>query len=421
MARAERVAPVLDPHTRGLIEILNLNPTDSHAQELLEIQIQAAEVNAESLNDPLIQNCPPRGSLLISEPSICMGRMSSDEPLPWPISRVPSGAIGTGPPGSTKTTLFIWAGIQMVMYGLLVLVFDIKGSWRKLADYALLGGKVTVLNVRDLMLSVLQPPPSVEQNEWYNRFTRVFALAYGRFSAQRLLRDIIERVSASCPRGIYLTPRILIDQLENFKARNAREREYVPSLLWVLKDICNNFGEAFEFTSSDFFEKLFKQSGRLVIIEDCGLPSEHWNFIIALFLEWIFAFRRNNPTQRQYEIAFVLEDATSLLDAQRDRETPGGVSLIAQNLNLCREMRIGIIPVVHSLRQISPKILADVESLFVCSLRGDDIYLAQRILGITAQQAEALRVNPRGTACALCPSVWPHAVMIHYPPLPENL
>ena len=305
------------------------------------------------------------------------------------------------------------------MYGLLVLVFDIKGSWRKLADYALLGGKVTVLNVRDLMLSVLQPPPSVEQNEWYNRFTRVFALAYGRFSAQRLLRDIIERVSASCPRGIYLTPRILIDQLERFRARNAREREYVPSLLWVLRDICNNFGEAFEYTSSDFFKKLFEQPGRLVIVEDCGLPAEHWNFLAALFLEWIFAYRRNNPTQRQYEIAFVLEDATSLLDAQRDRETPGGVSLIAQNLNLCREMRIGIIPVVHSLRQISPKILADIESFFVCSLRGDDIVLAQRILGITAQQAEALRVNPRGTACALCPSVWPHAVMINYPPLPE--
>ena len=419
MARAERVAPVLDPHTRGLIEILNLNPTDSHAQELLEIQIQAAEVNAESLNDPLIQNCPSQGSLQITEPSICMGQMSTGESLPWPISRVPSGGLISGPPGSTKSTLIIWGAMQMVLCGLLVLVFDIKGTWRRLADYSLLAGKVTVFTVRDLTLSLLQPPSGVEQNEWHNRFTRVFALAYGRFSAQRLLRDIIERVSASCPRGIYLTPRILIDQLENFKARNAREREYVPSLLWVLKDMLNHFKDVFEYTSSDFFEKLFGQPGRLVIIEDCGLPAEHWNFLVAFFLEWIFAFRRNNPIQRQFEIAFILEDSTSLLDAQRDRETPGGVSLIPQNLNLSREMRIAIIPVVHSLRQISPKIVADIESFFVCSLRGDDIYLAQRILGITAQQAEALRVNPRGTACALCPSVWPHAVMIHYPPLPE--
>ena len=84
------------------------------------------------------------------------------------------------------------------------------------------------------------------------------------------------------------------------------------------------------------------------------------------------------------------------------------------------ELRIKVKAISHSLRQISPKILPNIDSYFICSLRGDNLKLAQQILGVTHEQAELLRVNPLGTACALVPSVWPLPVMITFPPLPES-
>jgi len=94
---------------------------------------------------------------------------------------------------------------------------------------------------------------------------------------------------------------------------------------------------------------------------------------------------------------------------------------VAQNLNTSREMRIALWPICHSLSQISRKILPNIESFFVCSLRGDDLRFAQQILGIRPETAEFMRVNPRGTACALVPSVWPLPVMVSFPPLKESL
>jgi len=149
-----------------------------------------------------------------------------------------------------------------------------------------------------------------------------------------------------------------------------------------------------------------------------GLPVQHWNFLISLFNEWIFTYRKNCPQIRNFNILNVLEDSTSLLDAARDRETPGGVSQLAQNLNLCREMKIGNFLICHGLKQVSPKILSNIESFFVCSLRGDDIRLAKQLLGISHKQAEFMRINPRGTACSLVPSIWPLPVLINYPRLP---
>jgi hypothetical protein len=212
---------------------------------------------------------------------------------------------------------------------------------------------------------------------------------------------------------------MLIDRLKALRTRSPKDREYASSLLWVLIDLVKHI-PCFDYTASNFPQCLL-EPGRLVIIEDIGLPIQHWNFLICMLQEWIFTYRRNNPDQRNFDIIHILEDSTALLDSATDRNTPGGVSLLAHNLNISREMRITFWPICHSLSQISRKVLPNMESFFVCSLRGDDLRFAQQILGIRPETAEFMRVNPRGTACALVPSVWPLPVLIGFPPLMEKL
>jgi len=403
-----------------LYELLALAPHDHDIAELCSvIEAQVVQEEGTNLGNRLLLNHPPRGTQLTTERAIYAGSMPSGDSLPLPESRWSCGTAITGLPGSCKTTLAMLLNSQLVFAGSLIFVWDIKRTWRKLLNFPLLLDKVIVLSVLDFVWSLLQPPPGTEIREWANRFTNVLAQAYGRISAQRILREVIDDLLAVCPTGCWPTPIMLIDRLKALRTKSPREREYVSSMLWVITDLVKHI-PCFEYTSSNF-PKCLLEPGRLVIIEDNGLPVQHWNFLICMLQEWIFTYRRNNPDERKFDIIHVLEDSTALLDSASDRNTPGGVSLVAQNLNTSREMRIALWPICHSLSQISRKILPNIESFFVCSLRGDDLRFAQQILGIRPETAEFMRVNPRGTACALVPSVWPLPVMVSFPPLKESL
>ena len=401
-----------------LKELTALDPQDYDLAELCGMAEAQIAQEQEALGNSLYLNHPPRGTRLTTEPAIWAGRMFSGDGLPIPESRRSCGMAITGLPGCCKTTLAMLLAIQFVMTGALVLVWDIKGTWRKLLNLVPLADRIIVPPITDWMWSLLQPPPGTTAQEWANRFTNVLAQAYGRISAQRMLREVIDDLLAVCPEGCWPTPQMLIDRLKALRTKGPRERDYATSLLYVISDMAQHL-PCFEYTSSSFPQCLLKP-GQLVIAEDIGLPIQHWNFLICLLQEYIFSYRHNNPDQRKYDIIHLLEDSTAMLDSASDRNNPSGVSLIAQNLNVSREMRITFWPICHSLSQISRKLLPSIESFFVCSLRGDDLRFAQQILGIRAETAEFMRVNPRGTACALVPSVWPLPVLISFPPLRED-
>lgn len=406
-----------------LYEMAYLDPDDQDVAELCDFEeSRIANEEVVTFGDPYYCNYPPRNSRLTGEKSIWAGSMClTGQSLPLPLSRSACGTAITGLPGSGKTTLAMILAVLLVLAGALVVVWDIKGTWRKLLNFPLLAGKVIDLSICNYMRSLLQQPRGTTPHEWANRFTNVFAQAYGRISAQRILREVIDQLLTVCPPNCWPTPKMIIDRLKAYPARSMRDREYVSSILWTLVDMANHFPGVFSYTFSDMPQRLFSKGGRLFVIENCGLPVQHWNFAFCLENEYVFTLRRNNPDERTFDVIMILEDSTSLLDPGQDRATPGGVSLLAQNLNTCREMRIGIMPICHSLGQISPKVCCNIENYFCCSLRGDNLRLAQQILGVTAEQAEFLRVNPRGTACALVPNVWPLPVLISFPPIMEYM
>lgn len=412
-----------NPTDMRLLEILaGLTPEDNKLREYISFvgQQQVSQLTGIE-NDPFIENYPPLDTVLTDGRFINIGQMATDDTLPFPLDKVAAGTIVVGLPGSGKTNLSKIKIVQLVSSDICVVVWDTKGTWKNLAQIPELQNKTIVLKPNDIKWSLLQPPPKTSLHEWANRITNLIAQAYERISAQRMLREVIDELLKDSSDKCYPTPRVLIQKLNSLKLKNFKDKDYASSLLWVLKDIDQHFQDCFEYTQSDFADRLFSQSGRLIIVENQGMPIQHWNFLVCLFEEYNFVARKNNSNARNFDILHVLEDSTSLIDPARDRSTPGGVSLIAQNLNLCREMRIGMMIICHSLQQVSPKVMNNIDSFFVCSLRGDNVSLASQILGLTPQQAQYMRINPRGTTCALIPSVWPRPVLIKVPCLVENL
>jgi hypothetical protein len=416
---------LMDTGAHVLYELAALDPDDCYIEELRQQEImrinQESVVAGADMCGPFFHNEPPKNSLLTNQPSIWAGSMLfTRQHLPFPLDKSASGTAITGLPGCGKTTLAMILAIQWVLASTLVIVWDLKRTWRKLSYLPFFADKVIILSIMDFFWSLLQPPPGTTAHEWANRLTKVFSQAYSRISAQRVLREIIDKLQAVCPPNFWSTPQMWIDALKAMRATSSRDREYITSLLWAISDLTLHL-PCFNFVSSNFPQCLIDQPGRLVVVEDIGLPIQHWNFVISLLLEYIFTYRLNNPGRCDFDIVAVLEDCTSLLDVGQDQATPGGVSLLAQHLNLSREVRTGIVVPCHSLSQISPKICCNIENYFCCSLRGDDTRVAQQVLGLTPEAASYLRVNPRGTACALVPSIWPLPLMIEFPPIMEHL
>jgi hypothetical protein len=390
-------------------------PEDPYLQDLFQLQMQNQMGRALVAQDPFYANYPPVGTILTTGDVVDVGVMPTGDPLKMPVARARCNIAILGRTGSGKTTLAEYLVSQLVGKGFCVIVFDQKRRWRRLLRNPALQGKVVVLRIEHLKFVFLKPPPGGEEQSWANIITRVTAEAYGRVYAQRLLREVIDEVLALKKAGYWPTLKSLIHKLRAFKpGQGYREAGYRESVLWTLIDIKNILGTAFRFRDSDFMERLL-MPGRLVVVEVPGLPTAHLAFLISYMQQWCFHHRLQNPSARNLPLLFVLEDATSLLDVQRDRETPGGTSLLAEGTLLSREQNFGAIFILHGVTSVSPKILQNCESFFVCASQGEDDRVLQRLLGTTPETTAAIRLLRPGQEVASIPNIWPLPVLVTSP------
>jgi len=408
------------PELMSVAAYLQTEPKDKYLQEYAQQLLKERITAANSATSPFDQNSPPQGSMTATKRSIAIGRLPTGDIMHKSLDTPCSGTVVTGLPGTGKSTLAGGQIIQKVRAGELAIVWDVKGTWKSMEAVTGLAGRVVVLSVVQFVVSLLCEPPGCSVAEWANRVTKLIAQDYGRMSSQRVFRDVIEKLLAEYAKGSRPSLSAIVDRVESLRATSSRDRDIISGLEWVLKDIRNHLPGCFEYTKSDFLQKLVEQGGRLIVIEDPGLPHEHRAFLIDLVWEYAFAYRRHNPESREFRIVLVLEDSGPLLDAGRDH-TAGGISTLAQNLNLGRELDIELMAVCHSLGQVSRKILPNIDSIYACSLRGDDMFVAQQVLGISHEEAEYMRTNPLGTACALVPaSGWPKPVLVSFPKLEDS-
>jgi hypothetical protein len=265
---------------------------DSDIQGLVADLIRNRQITFLTSNDVWWGNYPSLGSLTYPADFLSLGQMPTGDRIGLVIDQLLRNLGILGPTGSGKTTLMaVFLSHPLLLQTTRVVVFVKKPELRHLATIPELGGLVTVFRRGDLAFCLTEPPGGVPESSWTNEYVRLIAQSYARFSAQRLLGDIVNDLMANHPAGAYPTLPQIAEVLDAFKPRwGSREAQYKESILWVVKDLLNCTGGMWDYSSSDFLENLFQTPG-LAIIELQDLPSEHLMFLATYVMRWIY-FKR---------------------------------------------------------------------------------------------------------------------------------
>ena len=325
-----------------------------------------------------------------------------------------SGLATCGQIGRGKTSMVESTAAQAVLLGATVIVIDFKGTWRRLLQIPSLGSRAIVLSCHDLRISIGQPPPGCDVMDWWSVVAHCWGAAYGRMRAHQLLLVCME--ACSCPPKL---SELLQHAHELARGPRNYETELARGLAESLDNMYRESGQMFEVNGSDMIEQLVSTPGKLIIIEESRAGLEHTQFLIALIMNWAYRLRRSNRELLHtfHPLLFLLEDASNLLDPRLDANTVSGTSPIASVQDVCREFKIGLLPVFHSLRSLSPKIARNINNWVAVGLQGDDLDVAQRIMGLHSEQAQSLLRLGDGEAVGLFPSVNPRPIFFTYPML----
>ncbi len=310
------------PGALSMLGHLSRGP-DPYLQDIAGLCAGQQIENYIASNDVFYPNYPPVGSLAIDGPCIWPGVMPTNDVLPLPHCDVPSNIPLIGQVNSGKSTLLLHLASQMVKAGMLVIIVDIKASARRLLADPSVRDRIIVIPVSQMKLSMFQPPPNVDTQTWMNVLVRVFGTAYQKYTSHRVLRQVNKPLMPARREGPYPTPKMMVKPLEQMRTRSWKDREYVSCILLPLIDLIENTKGIFEYTSSDFPERLYEQKGKLVILEeDTGQALEHLNYLVCWLVAWPLTYRRFNPARRDFVCVFALEDWSSLLDPKTEYVSP---------------------------------------------------------------------------------------------------
>lgn len=394
---------------------LIVTPEDEYLQELFQLQTQQLRGEALQANDPFHPNYPPRGELAKVADMVPDMQMPNGEWIGPREDRLLSNTLTIGATNTGKSTLMRQRARHQAGRGHSVVIVDRKRESRHMATLPDLSGKAVPLDVSELKLALGQPPPGVPESQWGIRLCDVIGKSYQRFYAPRLLHKKFEELRLSRDGSGYISLGRLIYALEKFRPGWGRtEAQYRESMLGVLCDIENTFGSVFDYVESNFLEKLF-DSARLVILELGNLSAEHYAFLVAFIATWLNMGRLNGTLPHAPTVCFFLDDATVAADAQRDKDTPGGISPLAELSFMGRGQKIGFFFSAHTISSVSEKIVSNTETKYLLVLSGEDPRRAQYLLGTTPEQTERLRMLRPGEAVGLIPSVWPQPVYGRFP------
>jgi hypothetical protein len=287
-----------NPAHMQLARLACADSSDPDAQEMLQTVIEQKSREAFESGDVFWGNYVRPDSVSYPSDFVEVGTTRFNTKVGFGASQTTGNIAFVGKTKSGKTSNFIGGLARnrpFLENNCLVAVVK-KREMRELSVLPEVGDLVTVFKTEELKFSLLKPPPGVPEHAWGNEITRLVAHCYGRFSAQRLLSDIIADLLLHHPVGVYPTLRQIIEALEKFKPRfGLREASYKESILWCLKSLltstrCVDGSGIWDFSSSDMLDKLYSEPG-LKIIEAEAVPQEDLTFVTTYMMRWIY-FKR---------------------------------------------------------------------------------------------------------------------------------
>jgi len=394
---------------------LIVHPDDPELQALFIQNIEQRAAQIAAMKDPFMANCPPLGTSLCDHDDARLMTISTGDPVGLAPTSIFSNLLAAGPTGGGKTTMIQRIIGQLPQHGFVVVCFDRKREHRCLLNHPLLWDCATVLDMRDLKISLYQPIADIPWRSTAPMTTELIAKATGRMYAQRFLHETVEEILAGqgSDHGIALSH--LIEAVRFRSARGGwRIGELKESILMALIYLRTYLGEVFQCRRSDLLERLFTQPG-IHIIELAVLPADMHGFLVSLMMQWLYLFRLHKRNAPRTPVVFVVDDATVTVDRRTDAQSIGGVSPMTEQMMMGRGLDMGVIVGVHAPSSASEKIIRNCQNMLFTSGRGENPRFLQNLLGLTPEQAAFARTMQPGQLVGLMPSKWPQPLMGVFP------
>jgi len=282
-----------DPANIQLANAAITDFTDNDVQEMFGLIVDSNYMEFLASGDVFWGNYPLKGSLSYPADFMSLGNMPTGDAMGLVKSQL-TGNVGLlGPTKSGKTTLLCkWlSSSPELLQTARIVAFVKKPELRHLGTIRTLFDLIITFKRKELALCFSQNPDGVPERAWNNELQRMIGQCYARYSSHRLFGDTLNKLTENRPKDVYPTLRQIVEVLNDFKPRfGMREASYQESVTWCLKDLLNCSDGIWDYSYSDFLEKLFSEPG-LAIIELEDLPQEHFTFIVTYFMRWLY-FKR---------------------------------------------------------------------------------------------------------------------------------
>jgi hypothetical protein len=401
-----------NPGNIALAHQVMIDPSDRDTRELLQLVVERQNADWMAACDPFWGNYPPRGALnLLGGQSITLGCMPTGDYFCFPIGEH-EGHVGIhGPTRRGKTNIIKIIVRQAVIQDCCVVVMTHKpGEFSGLIGDSALQGRSRVLRWTDLMLAFLEPPPGVPRLVWAVQVVDIFARTYGLFASRRLMLGAITSLYGKNdlePPNLWRLARYI----KGFETgAGFREQGYKESITWTLSAFMTSTsagdnGSVLNYSRSDFLQRLFSKRG-LTVIEGHGLPTEHFAFLIAYMMLWLYMWRLFGGP-RTPKVKLVIDDATLEIDAKF--EGSGWISPLDELFIKAIALGIEIYYANHCFGRESDLIRQNTATHLFVGAR-ENFRLISEVFGLTPEQCEKLRILMLGELMAFSPDVWPKPV-----------
>lgn len=284
-----------DPAALQLARMLECDPDDRDAQELLWQLIDQKRAEATAADDDFHGYYPPKGRVP-GHDFVSFGYMTTGESAGILTGQFCGniGSIGRTKSGKTSFWIRAFYNNPFLLDTLLFVALTRKPELRHLAMLSGIGHRVTCLVNNEARIALWQGADGVPQHSWDSEVVKIVGQSYQRYSAQRLLSDIKKKMDAEFPAGTHPTLSQTLEAISSHKAHPlSRSGQYKESLLYCLADLAESTDGIFEYSSSDFLECVFSKPG-LVIFEYPSLAAEHSSFMAGYLMRWLYCKRLYN-------------------------------------------------------------------------------------------------------------------------------
>lgn len=403
-----------------LLHQVAADPKDSHLVELLALVVQAKVAGTPGLDDPFAANDPAAGVL----PQEKVGRLpllslATGEVLSMAVGDLRRNLLLVGPTGGGKSnTLRAIIASASMHPNCTVLVFTRKHDLQESEILRRLDPPVVFLEWQDVRAALLQVPQGCDARSYINGVVGLVADNLSLMASRRLMLSTLYRLLEDhAGSGSWPTLSAWIEAIKQVKPRGGyREAQYQEAALYALGELRLSTGRVFDYSVSNFVERLVNHRG-VVSICTGGLPASIASLFTCLVLHWAFETRAERDADRL--CITVLDDALPLLHGSLGSEAEGGPRPLSTWSFMGRSRGLGLVGACQNFSLVSPALRNNCGTLVVCggSLGQDARELAMH-LHLTKAQEQYLTQMQTGQALVFAPKVWPKPVVGRVPLLP---